>query len=73
MAKIKGKRGFRFIKELGGAIRRETVSKCGFDSRRVHYLRRVAGYGLPGRFAKPCGRKAVRVQIPCLPLLLPRW
>ena len=25
--KIKGKRGFRFIKELGGAIRRETVSK----------------------------------------------
>lgn len=27
MAKIKGRRGFRFIKELGGAIRRETVSK----------------------------------------------
>jgi SAM-dependent methyltransferase len=26
VAKIKGKRGFRFIKELGGAIRRETVS-----------------------------------------------
>lgn len=26
MAKIKGKRGFRFVKELGGAIRRETVS-----------------------------------------------
>jgi SAM-dependent methyltransferase len=27
VAKIKGERGFRFIKELGGAIRRETVSK----------------------------------------------
>jgi hypothetical protein len=27
MAKIKGKRGYRFIKELGGAIRRQTVSK----------------------------------------------
>lgn len=27
MAKIKGKRGFRFIKELGGAIRRETISQ----------------------------------------------
>lgn len=27
MAKIKGKRSFRFIKELGGAVRRETVSK----------------------------------------------
>jgi hypothetical protein len=35
--------------------------------------RRVAGYGLPGRFAKPCGRKAVRVQIPRLPPSLPRW
>ena len=45
--------------------------QCGFDSRRVHSIRRVAGYGLPGRFAKPCGRKAVRVQIPCLPLLCP--
>jgi hypothetical protein len=27
VAKIKGKRGFRFVKELGGAVRRETVSK----------------------------------------------
>ena len=27
MAKIKGKRGFRFVKELGGAIRRQTISK----------------------------------------------
>jgi SAM-dependent methyltransferase len=27
MAKVKGKRGFRFIKELGGAVRRETVSQ----------------------------------------------
>ena len=44
--------------------------QCGFDSRRVHSLRRVAGYGLPGRFAKPCGLKAVRVQLPCLPLKL---
>ncbi len=30
--------------------------------------RKVAGYGLPGRFAKPCGLWAVRVRIPCLPL-----
>ena len=46
MAKIKGKRGFRFIKELGGAIRRETVSKtaCFLDERRL--LRgRVLDYG----------------------------
>src|SRR5262245_42444356 len=27
VAKIKGKRGFRFVKELGGAIRRGTVSR----------------------------------------------
>src|SRR5262245_3168793 len=27
VAKIKGRRGFRFIKELGGAVRRETVSR----------------------------------------------
>jgi hypothetical protein len=26
VAKIKGKRGFRFVKELGGAVRRETLS-----------------------------------------------
>jgi hypothetical protein len=45
--------------------------QCGFDSRRVHSIRRVAGYGLPGRFAKPCGREAVRVRIPCLPLFGP--
>ena len=46
MAKIKGKRGFRFIKELGGAIRRETVSKTArfLDERRL--LRgRVLDYG----------------------------
>ena len=30
-------------------------------------LRRAAGYGLPGRFAKPCGRKVMRVQLPRLP------
>lgn len=35
--------------------------------------RKVAGYGSPGRFAKPCGRQVVRVQIPCLPPFLPRW
>ena len=35
--------------------------------------RRVAGYGLPGRFAKPCGRKVVRVRIPCLPLCSLKW
>src|SRR5262245_66557240 len=27
VAKIKGKRGFRFVKELGGAIQRETLSR----------------------------------------------
>ena len=46
MAKIKGKRGFRFIKELGGAIRRETVSQTArfLDERRL--LRgRVLDYG----------------------------
>ena len=29
---------------------------------------KVAEYGLPGRFAKPCGLRALRVRIPCLPL-----
>ena len=46
VAKIKGKRGFRFIKELGGAIRRGTVSKTArfLDERRL--LRgRVLDYG----------------------------
>jgi hypothetical protein len=46
VAKIKGKRGFRFIKELGGAIRRETVSKTArfLDEHRL--LRgRVLDYG----------------------------
>ena len=31
-------------------------------------IRRAAGYGLPGRFAKPCGREVMRVQLPRLPL-----
>ena len=46
MAKIKGKRGFRFIKELGGAIRRGTVSQTArfLDEHRL--LRgRVLDYG----------------------------
>lgn len=46
MAKIKGKRGFRFVKELGGAIKRETVSKTArfLDEHRL--LRgRVLDYG----------------------------
>ncbi len=33
-------------------------------------IRKVAGYGLPGLFAKQCNVKVVRVQLPCLPL---RW
>jgi hypothetical protein len=61
--------------DYGPVVQRDDASlacwQCGFDSRRVHSIRRVAGYGLPGRFAKPCGRKAVRVQIPCLPLFCP--
>ena len=32
--------------------------------------RKVAGYGLPGLFAKQCNVKVVRVQLPCLPF---RW
>src|SRR6476659_9486200 len=31
---------------------------------------KVAGYGWPGRFAKPCdSKRVVWVQIPCLPLV----
>src|SRR4051812_10542872 len=34
-------------------------------------VRKVAGYGWPGRFAKPCdSKRVVWVQIPCLPLYL---
>ena len=29
---------------------------------------KVAGYGSPGRFAKPCDLRVMWVQIPCLPL-----
>src|SRR5262249_37071001 len=46
VAKIKGQRGFRFIKELGGAIRPETVSRTArfLDEHRL--LRgRVLDYG----------------------------
>ena len=46
MAKIKGIRGFRFIKELGGAIRRETVSKTARFLEQHQLLRgRVLDYG----------------------------
>ncbi len=46
MAKIKGKCGFRFIKELGGAIRRETVSKTAHFLDEHRLLRgRVLDYG----------------------------
>ncbi len=46
MAKIKGRRGFRFIKELGGAIRRETVSKTArFLAERGLLRGRVLDYG----------------------------
>ena len=34
------------------------------------HLRKVAGDGSPGRFAKPCGFTAMWVQIPRLPLWL---
>ena len=44
--KIKGKRGFRFIKELGGAIRRETVSKTARFLEEHQLLRgRILDYG----------------------------
>ena len=41
-------------------------------------LWKVAGYGSPGRFAKPCdSKRVVWVQIPCLPLhwmtIVARW
>jgi len=46
VAKIKGKRGFRFIKELGGAVRRETVSKTARFLEEHQLLRgRVLDYG----------------------------
>ena len=31
-------------------------------------MRKVAGYGLPGRFAKPCGLRALRVRVLGLPI-----
>lgn len=46
MAKVKGKHGFRFIKELGGAIRRETVSKTALFLDEHRLLRgRILDYG----------------------------
>ncbi len=49
--------------------------QSGFDSPAVHlrelHLRKVAGYGWPGRFAKPCDLRVMWVQIPCLPLNIP--
>jgi hypothetical protein len=46
VAKIKGKRGFRFVKELGGAIRRETVSKTArFLEENRLLRRRILDYG----------------------------
>jgi SAM-dependent methyltransferase len=46
VAKIKGKRGFRFIKELGGAIRRETISKTARFLQEQRLLRgRILDYG----------------------------
>jgi hypothetical protein len=42
----------------------------GSIPRPVHSIRKVAGYGSPGRFAKPCGFTAMWVQIPRLTLLL---
>jgi SAM-dependent methyltransferase len=46
VAKIKGRRGFRFIKELGGAVRRGTVSKTArFLGERGLLRGRVLDYG----------------------------
>jgi hypothetical protein len=46
MAKIKGRRGFRFVKELGGAVRRQTVSKTARLLQERGLLRgRVLDYG----------------------------
>jgi SAM-dependent methyltransferase len=46
VAKIKGKRGFRFIKELGGAIRRQTVSRTAQLLKDRNLLRgRILDYG----------------------------
>jgi SAM-dependent methyltransferase len=46
VAKIKGKRGYRFIKELGGAVRRETVSKTALVLAERKLLRgRILDYG----------------------------
>jgi hypothetical protein len=46
VAKIKGKRGFRFIKELGGAISRQTVSKTALIlQERGLLVGRILDYG----------------------------
>jgi len=46
MAKIRSKRGFRFVKELGGAIRRSTVSVGGkWLVERGHVKGRVLDFG----------------------------
>ena len=46
MAKFKSKRGFRFIKERGGAVRRETVSRTARFLQGRRLLRgRVLDYG----------------------------
>jgi hypothetical protein len=46
VAKVKGKRGFRFIKEVGGAIRRATVSKTARFLVEHRLLRgRILDYG----------------------------
>src|SRR5205807_1368979 len=46
VATIRGKRGFRFVKELGGAVRRETVSKTArFLEGRGLLRGRILDYG----------------------------
>jgi hypothetical protein len=46
VAKIKGKRGFRFVKELGGAIRRQTASRTAQFLDEQGLLRgRILDYG----------------------------
>ena len=65
------------LQQHGAMVQREDTSsadwKSGFNSRWLHYeQRKVAGYGSPGRFAKPCDLRVMWVQIPCLPLTA-RW
>ena len=61
----------------GPVVQREDVSlacwQCGFDSRRVHSIRRAAGYGWPGRSAKAVLLPGDEGSTPSPSACLPWW